>query len=548
MSHSFPSHSSVKRGVRYRLAWLVLACVLPMLALVAFTVADQYRHARSELIQKSILTARAMALTVDKDMGSVTAGLYALASSNRLQSGNFAAFHQQATDLLDELNASNIYLIDRSGQLLLHTRHPYGTALPATGNPAIVERVFATGTSAVSDLFIGSVAKKPLVSVVVPVWKGNEVIYALSAAIHPDRLSKIFVSQGLPEDWVAAVFDGSGRFIVRSRGIDHLLGKTGAPEILEKLKLSREGWVEHGTVDNTLVIGVFSKSQVSNWTIAIGIPKAQLTAELWRRVILVAVVTFFILLITIALAWKLGGKIARAIQSLIDPAMALGRNEQVMVNPSYLKETDEVGKAIERAADILLHTRHKAYHDPLTGLANRALFGEIVEQQLALCRRYGEHLTILYMDLDGFKSVNDTHGHAVGDLLLRQVAARLQAEMRRSDLVARLGGDEFAAVLMNTDLAGAKTVAAKLVDMLSAPYQVESISLTTVSASIGVAVYPEAGKELETLMQRADYAMYLAKKAGKRQYAVAESEILTGAEADAAETDISSTHADKAAY
>jgi diguanylate cyclase (GGDEF)-like protein len=541
--------SPAKRGARYRLAWLVMACVLPMLVLITFIIVNQYQHDRHQLIQKSILTARAMALTVDKDMGSVKAGLYALASSHHLQSGNLAAFHQQATELLDALNASNIYLADASGRLLLHTRHPFGAPLPTTGNLAIVQKVFATGASTVSDMFVGSVVNKPLVAVAVPVWKDNQVAYALSATVHPERLSKILVNQGLPPDWIVAIYDGSGKFIARSHGIDQLLGKTGAREIQEKIARYHEGSLESTTIDGTRVIGVFSHSKISNWSIAIGIPKVQLTAELWSRVALIASITFFILLATLVLAWNLGGKIARAIQGLIDPAMALGRNEKVAVKPSYLKETDEVGKAIERAADILQHTRHKAYHDPLTGLANRALFGEIAEQQLALCRRYGEQLAILYMDLDGFKSVNDTHGHAVGDLLLRQIAARLQAEMRRSDLVARLGGDEFAAVLMNTDLAGARTVAAKLVEVLSASYKVESNSLTNVSASIGVAVYPEVGRELETLMQRADYAMYLAKKLGKRQYAVAEPDILTAtAETDAVAADPSSIHSDKAAY
>jgi diguanylate cyclase (GGDEF)-like protein len=538
------SHLPVKRGARYRLAWLVVSCVLPMLALVALIVVNQYRHERDQLIQKSIFTVRAMAQTVDKDMNSVKVGLHALASSHHLQSGNLAAFHHQAKELLDELNASNVYLADASGQLLLHTHHPFGERLPTTGNLAIVQKVFASGTSTVSDMFVGAVVKRPLVAVVVPVRKNNKVVYALSATIHPDRLSKILINQGLPEDWIVAIYDGSGKFIARSQGIDQLLGKKGSPGILKKIAGSQEGSLENRTVDGTLVFGVFSRSKISDWAIAVGIPKAQLVADLWERIALIAVITFLILLGTLALAWRLGGKIAHAIHALIEPALALGRNERVQIEPLYLKEADEVGKAIVRAADILEHTRHKAHHDPLTGLANRALFNEIVEQQLSLCRRYGEQLTILYMDLDGFKSVNDKHGHAVGDMLLRQVASRLQVEVRRSDLVARLGGDEFAAVLMNTDRAGAAIVAAKLVEALSVPYLVDAISLTHVSASIGVAIYPETGQDIDTLLQRADYAMYLAKNAGKRQYAVAEANIQTSV----SEADPSFIHSDKSAY
>jgi diguanylate cyclase (GGDEF)-like protein len=112
---------------------------------------------------------------------------------------------------------------------------------------------------------------------------------------------------------------------------------------------------------------------------------------------------------------------------------------------------------------------------------------------------------------------------------LQKVAARLESEVRRSDLVARLGGDEFVAVLMNTDRAGAANVAAKLVDALSAPYALDGISETRVSASIGVAIYPEAGQDVDTLLQRADYAMYLAKNSGKRKYVMAEFDILPAA-------------------
>ncbi|MDQ9169144.1 sensor domain-containing diguanylate cyclase [Oxalobacteraceae bacterium R-40] len=544
-----PLSRPVKHGARYRLTWLVMACVLPMLALITFIVIDQYRHDREQLIQKSVLTTRAMALTIDKDLGGVETGLHALANSQYLKTGNLRAFHQQAKEVLRHLDAGNIYLTDANGQQLIHTERPYGADLPVTGSLVTVRKVFASGDSAVSDLFIGAIVRRPLVAVVVPAKRGDKVAYALGATVYPERLSATLARQGLPPDWIAAIYDGGGHFITRNRDIDKLLGKRGSAGLREKMASTREGSLENRTIDGTPVIAIFSRSTRSDWTIAIGIPKAKLNAELWRRVALIAIVTFFILLGTLALAWNLGGKIARAIHALIGPALALGRNEQVIVQPSYLKETDEVGKAIERAADILAHTRHQAYHDPLTGLPNRTLFNEIIAQQLALCRRYGDSMAILYIDLDGFKSVNDTHGHAVGDLLLLQVAARLELEVRRSDLVSRLGGDEFATLLMNTDRSGAATVAEKLVEVLSAPYQIGSISLTHISASIGVAMYPEAGKDIETLLQRADYAMYLAKAAGKRHYAFAEAEIRPDVSDEVPEQDAAQlAHTDKSAY
>jgi len=139
---------------------------------------------------------------------------------------------------------------------------------------------------------------------------------------------------------------------------------------------------------------------------------------------------------------------------------------------------------------------------------------------LALCKRTGASLAILYVDLDGFKSVNDTHGHACGDQLLRAVATRLRAGIRDSDIAARLGGDEFAVALVISTEGDAANVAGKLVRDLSASYLIASLTVE-ISASIGVAVYPDAAGTFDALLRRADESMYAAKTAGKRRFAIA---------------------------
>ncbi len=169
---------------------------------------------------------------------------------------------------------------------------------------------------------------------------------------------------------------------------------------------------------------------------------------------------------------------------------------------------------------MLMAAQHRANHDTLTGLANRALFDEILSHQLAICRRTGSYLAIVYIDLDGFKRVNDVHGHAAGDEVLCTVAARLKQAIRESDLAARLGGDEFALILVNTGSEAAQALALQLMDALSAPYAVGALDLE-ISASIGIACYPQSGTVREALSLRADEAMYQAKAAGKRRYAVA---------------------------
>jgi diguanylate cyclase (GGDEF)-like protein/PAS domain S-box-containing protein len=157
---------------------------------------------------------------------------------------------------------------------------------------------------------------------------------------------------------------------------------------------------------------------------------------------------------------------------------------------------------------------HQALHDGLTGLANRTLFGEHVFQALALAKRTDESRAILVMDLDGFKQVNDTFGHDQGDALLKQVGERLVLALRETDTIARLGGDEFAILPGDaTDLAAAAVMAWKIQRTCAAGFKLNG-EIVHVSASIGIAMFPEHGKTTAELLRRADVAMYVAKRSG----------------------------------
>jgi diguanylate cyclase (GGDEF)-like protein len=155
----------------------------------------------------------------------------------------------------------------------------------------------------------------------------------------------------------------------------------------------------------------------------------------------------------------------------------------------------------------------KALHDPLTDLPNRGALEVHLSRAITVAANTGARLALLILDLDEFKRVNDTLGHARGDLLLKEVAARLRAILRASDTVARLGGDEFVFLLRDTDLAGAITVASRIMNAFTAPFIVEDQTLR-VQTSIGIAVYPTDGREAEALIRGADAAMYRAKGSG----------------------------------
>ena len=201
----------------------------------------------------------------------------------------------------------------------------------------------------------------------------------------------------------------------------------------------------------------------------------------------------------------------------------LGRRKNGEVFPEWLTvstATDKSGKIthyINLFSDITGKKReaarfeYLAYHDPLTGLLNRVLFNERLSGAIALAQRHNHPLGVLFLDLDGFKQINDTLGHASGDMLLLQVAQRLTQCVRESDAVARFGGDEF--VILLNELSSehnAEGVARKIMNILSLPFTLSGQKVET-GVSIGIALFPDHGTDGATLLEKADAAMYQAK-------------------------------------
>jgi diguanylate cyclase (GGDEF)-like protein/PAS domain S-box-containing protein len=175
------------------------------------------------------------------------------------------------------------------------------------------------------------------------------------------------------------------------------------------------------------------------------------------------------------------------------------------------RDITEIATARERIASL-------AYSDPLTGLANRASLVPSLEQAVQRARRRNAKLAVVFLDLDGFKQINDLYGHDAGDALLVDLAGRLRQHLRSSDLIARLGGDEFLVVLEEVqDIAPVEVVAKKLLAEAERPYAISGHA-ATVTASIGISVCPDDAVDAGALMKHADTAMYAAKQAGKNTY------------------------------
>lgn len=170
--------------------------------------------------------------------------------------------------------------------------------------------------------------------------------------------------------------------------------------------------------------------------------------------------------------------------------------------------------------DVLQYEEKLAYlthHDTLTGLPNRALLHDRIDQAILHAERAGGNVAVLFLDLDGFKNVNDTLGHEAGDRLLCTVAARLQDLVRKSDTVARLGGDEFVMVLEQAHADTAALIARKILDAVQQPITIERHELR-IGVSIGICLYPQDGLNQQTLLRNADTAMYQAKEQGRHNY------------------------------
>jgi diguanylate cyclase (GGDEF)-like protein/PAS domain S-box-containing protein len=197
------------------------------------------------------------------------------------------------------------------------------------------------------------------------------------------------------------------------------------------------------------------------------------------------------------------------------------------VKTTIVPTLDDKGKPRQYVAILTEITERKqieeklkriAHYDVLTNLPDRVLLSDRLSQAMAQCQRHNKSLAIAYMDLDGFKAVNDTHGHHAGDELLIALSQRMKEALREGDTLARIGGDEFIAVMV--DLEKIEDIEPVLVRLLKAAADPVTVgdAIIQISASIGVTLYPQDGADADQLMRRADQAMYVAKKAGKNRY------------------------------
>jgi diguanylate cyclase (GGDEF)-like protein len=506
-------------SLRASLIALVSWCVLPAALVSAALVWTNYRLERERIYASSVLVADQLAAELDRELAGVTSGMRVLASAPELQHDDFATFHRRATEALKTQIVNNYLITDRAGQQRVNTLRPWGEPLPVSGTPPALARVFDEGATVITDLFIGPVTRRPVIAVGVPVQRDGVVAYSLNIGLSPDRIGAILQHRPLPPGWIAAILDGSGTLVARSKDAERFVGQKAVQPVLDQIQANGPRSLETLTKEGIPVVSSFSRSRVSNWVVAVGVPRSVLEDQLVRLIGWTCAGLATAMLLGLWLALRLTGRVTHAVRGLNDAALALGRGDPVVLPPLQLVEADAVGAAILQASRILDNARHLAHHDPLTGLCNRLLFDEMLDHHLGDMARHGGTLAVLALDLDGFKAVNDQLGHPAGDRLLRQVAERLTRALRSVDVAARFGGDEFMVLLAPASAEQARQTAQRLLAALSDPY--EGVPLS-VSVSIGVAVAAIGGvTDASVLVSQADQALYDAKRLGKSRVVMA---------------------------
>ncbi len=328
--------------------------MLPVLAFSAFVLLrfsqSEFAVAENQLSERVHLISAA----VDRELENTKAAMKLLATSPSLQDSDLVTFHQQATEAARVLDVDGgIVLFDATGQQLVTTRRPFGDPLPRRPNLELLDRVFETGQPQISDLYVGVPTNRRLLAIDVPVFRDGEVVYDLSTAITPDRLSTLLAEQQLPPDWLASISDRKGTIVARSISPERFIGEPVNPSLLAKMGQAVDGSFPHVSREGIPVYTAFARSPISGWTVAIGVPESAIDTPLYRSLLMLIAGGTVLVLAGIGLALLLGRRIARPIGSLSAAALALGRGRTPGDPTPGVREVDAVGWALRKADERL---------------------------------------------------------------------------------------------------------------------------------------------------------------------------------------------------
>ncbi|GFO64485.1 sensor histidine kinase [Geomonas paludis] len=340
-------------SIRRQLSILVAACVLPVWLIAAVMARHAYVSNLDQVSRDMLENARAMTMAVDRELANVQASLSALGSSPSFKKGDFVALHHQSREILKNYPGADIIVADCTGQQLVNTYRPLGSKLPKRNNPDTVRRIFEEGKPVVSNLFRGAVTKRPVIAIDVPVVINGAVAYDLSMSFPSLVLSSVLQSQNVFKDWYGTVVDRNGVITARTRNLDEFVGKELTGDLRAALSRSNEGTLLIATAKGGTTFAAFSKSSFSGWTVAVAVPAEVALADLYSWMRWAVGIGVASSLLGILLACWLASRIARDIQSLVQPALAIGSGEEAPAVATASSETSELAEALVQASRLL---------------------------------------------------------------------------------------------------------------------------------------------------------------------------------------------------
>jgi two-component sensor histidine kinase len=301
-----------KPSLPVRLALLVAGTALPLIVFAAFIVFEDYERDRKDAAQRVVETARSIRLVLDAEVGRITSGLKVLALTNTLRGGDFDGFRHIASGFLDQYGEDGVLLVaDREGRQMFSSSTPDTAHLPPRNNLEIVEKVFATRTPQYSNLFLGAVKKRQIITVEVPALRNGDVIYDISFSPPMEIFQSILEKQRPGDDWTISILDGAGINFARVPNPRETIGKPASPPLYAEMFREPEATLQTVSQEGVPLITTFARSPLTGWTVAAGIAQSSLVGPLWRSLAITSLLGAVLLLTGLSFAVRMATTIAR---------------------------------------------------------------------------------------------------------------------------------------------------------------------------------------------------------------------------------------------
>src|SRR3984893_5648508 len=301
-----------KLSLPVRLVLLIAGTTLPLIVFAAVIVLSNYEQDRKKASQRVVETVRALRIGLDAEMQRMTGGLQVLSLTNALRDRDFDGFRRIAAGFLDQYGKDGVVLVaDREGRQLFSSVTADTASLPPHNNRVIVDRVFTTKSPQYSNLFIGAVKKRLIVSVEVPVFRDGDVVNVISFSPPIEIFQAIIEQQRPSDDWTISIFDHEGVNFARIPNPQETVGKRASPTLYATMFGAPEATLQTVSLEGVPLITGLARSSLTGWTVAAGIAESSLVGPLWRNLAITSLIVGVLLLIGLAFAVRMATTIAR---------------------------------------------------------------------------------------------------------------------------------------------------------------------------------------------------------------------------------------------